>query len=134
MFDIIRYTPEKADIWNQFVAEAKNGTFLFDRNYMDYHSDRFNDHSLMFYEKNRLLAVLPGHISGDGYFTHKGLTYGGLLMSIHLSVVQTMELFQQLNDYLRSIGIKRVYYKCIPWIYHRLPAEEDLYALYRCVP
>jgi len=60
MFDIIRYTPEKADIWNQFVAEAKNGTFLFDRNYMDYHSDRFNDHSLMFYEKNRLLAVLPG--------------------------------------------------------------------------
>jgi hypothetical protein len=74
MFDIIRYTPDKADIWNRFVAEAKNGTFLFDRNYMDYHSDRFNDHSLMFYEKNRLLAVLPGHISGDGYFTHKGLT------------------------------------------------------------
>lgn len=130
MFDIIRYTPDKADIWNRFVAEAKNGTFLFDRNYMDYHSDRFNDHSLMFYEKNRLLAVLPGHISGDGYFTHKGLTYGGLLMSLQLSVVQTMELFKQLNDYLRSIGIKRVYYKCIPWIYHRFPAEEDLYALY----
>ena len=50
MFEIKRYTPELAKEWNQFVAESKNGTFLFDRNYMDYHSDRFNDHSLMFYE------------------------------------------------------------------------------------
>ena len=47
--DIRRYTPEKADEWNRFVAQSKNGTFLFDRRYMDYHADRFQDHSLMFY-------------------------------------------------------------------------------------
>ena len=100
MFDIIRYTPDKADIWNRFVAEAKNGTFLFDRNYMDYHSDRFNDHSLMFYEKNRLLAVLPGHISGDGYFTHKGLTYGGLLY--HVCKARMVARDYSTNIFLRA--------------------------------
>ena len=130
MFEIVRYTAGHADEWNRFVAESKNGTFLFDRRYMDYHSDRFADHSLMFYEGRRLLAVLPAHIADDTLCTHKGLTYGGLLMSPALTVVQTVELFREMNSYLLGIGIRHVFYKCIPWIYHRLPAEEDLYALY----
>ena len=130
MFEIRRYTPEHVDEWNQFVAESKNGVFLFDRRYMDYHSDRFCDHSLMFYLDGRLLAVLPAHQSGDTLCSHNGLTYGGLVMSPRLTVVQTMHLFQEMNEYLRSQGIRHVSYKAIPWIYHRLSAEEDLYALY----
>ena len=51
MFDIVRYTADKEAEWNAFVAQSKNGTFLFDRGYMDYHSDRFTDHSLMFFER-----------------------------------------------------------------------------------
>ena len=130
MFEIRRYTPEHVDEWNQFVAESKNGVFLFDRRYMDYHADRFCDHSLMFYLGGRLLAVLPAHLSGDTLCSHHGLTFGGLLMSYHLTVVQTMHLFREMNEYLRSQGIRHVSYKAIPWIYHRLSAEEDLYALY----
>lgn len=130
MFEIRRYTPEHVDEWNQFVAESKNGVFLFDRRYMDYHSDRFCDHSLMFYLGGRLLAVLPAHQSGDTLCSHNGLTYGGLVMSPRLTVVQTMHLFREMNEYLRSQGIRHVNYKAIPWIYHRLSAEEDLYALY----
>ena len=130
MFKIRRYTPDIANEWNLFVAESKNGTFLFDRCYMDYHADRFQDHSLMFYLGNRLLAVLPAHASGDTLCSHNGLTYGGLVMSPRLTVVQTMNLFRELNDYLRAEGFRHVSYKCIPWIYHRLSAEEDLYALY----
>lgn len=130
MFKIRRYTPDIANEWNQFVAESKNGTFLFDRRYMDYHADRFQDYSLMFYLGNHLLAVLPAHASGDTLYSHNGLTYGGLVMSPRLTVVQTMNLFRELNDYLRAEGFHHVSYKCIPWIYHRLSAEEDLYALY----
>lgn len=130
MFEIKRYTLELADEWNQFVAESKNGTFLFDRRYMDYHADRFNDHSLLFYIGNRLLAVLPAHASGDTFYTHNGLTYGGLVMSYRLTVVQTVNLFRELNERLRKGGFRHVRYKCIPWIYHRLSSDEDLYALF----
>ena len=130
MFEIVRYTADKADEWNQFVAASKNGTFLFDRRYMDYHSDRFSDHSLMFYVGGRLLAVLPAHVVGDTLYSHQGLTYGGLLMSPQLTVVQTMNLFREMNEYLRAEGVRHVCYKCIPWIYHRLSSEEDLYSLY----
>lgn len=130
MFEIVRYTPERASEWNAFVAASKNGTFLFDRNYMDYHSDRFADHSLMFYADGKLLAQLPANASGQVLYSHRGLTYGGLVMSERLTMVQTMALFGQLNDYLRQEGFQKVVYKSIPWIYHRLSAEEDLYALF----
>ncbi len=130
MFEIVRYTAEQADEWNDFVAASKNGTFLFDRRYMDYHADRFHDYSLMFYRSERLLAVLPAHVDGDTLYTHRGLTYGGLLMSEQLTIAETMTLFRELNAILRAEGLKHVVYKAIPWIYHRLSAEEDLYALF----
>ena len=79
MFDIRRYTPEKAAEWNAFVAQSKNGTFLFDRRYMDYHSDRFEDYSLMFYREDRLYALMPANRCGDVFQSHAGLTYGGVV-------------------------------------------------------
>ena len=56
MFEVRRYTPDKANEWNRFVAASKNGTFLFERQFMDYHADRFTDCSLMFYRDNALYA------------------------------------------------------------------------------
>lgn len=130
MFDIVRYSPAHADEWNGFVATSKNGTFLFDRRYMDYHADRFADHSYLFYREGRLLAVLPAHAKEATLCSHGGLTYGGLLMSTQLTIVETMALFGELNDRLRTEGFRHVVYKAVPWIYHTIAAEEDLYALY----
>lgn len=129
MFEIKLYTPDRADEWNQFVAESKNGTFLFDRRYMDYHSDRFHDHSLMFYDEKGLFAVLPANRVGDRLISHQGLTYGGLIMSQQATAAKVCELFSELNERLRHDGFQSVEYKPVPWIYHRLPSEEDLYAL-----
>ncbi|MBR2101405.1 MAG: GNAT family N-acetyltransferase [Prevotella sp.] len=131
MFDIVRYDASRSSEWNRFVAQSKNGTFLFDRNYMDYHSDRFADHSLMFYRGGRLYAVLPANIDGATLCSHRGLTYGGLVTDLQATAANTVTLFGEMNDYLRSEGVKRVEYKAIPWIYHQVPAEEDLYAMFR---
>ena len=108
MIEIRRYTAERADEWNRFVAESKNGTFLFDRRYMDYHADRFCDHSLLFYRGETLLAVLPAHLDSDTLCSHRGLTYGGLLMSARLTIADTLTLFRDLNAMLRDEGIRRV--------------------------
>ena len=115
--------------WNAFVAQSKNGTFLFDRRFMDYHADRFQDYSLMFYDEDRLLAVMPAHVDGDSLITHGGLTYGGLVMSPKIRAAQVCQIFRDLNTILRWDGFRRVVYKAVPWIYHQQPAEEDLYAL-----
>ena len=118
-----------ADEWNQFVSASKNGTFLFDRRFMDYHSDRFSDHSLMCYREGRLYALLPANEKGDTLVSHGGLTYGGLVTDSRCSAKGVLDTFTAINDYLRAAGFRHVVYKAIPWIYHQLPAEEDLYAL-----
>lgn len=129
MFEVRRYTPDKANEWNRFVTASKNGTFLFDRQFMDYHADRFTDCSLMFYRDNALYALLPANVKGDVLTSHGGLTYGGLVMSSRCSAKGVQEVFAAMNTYLSDMGVRRVVYKAIPWIYHQLPAEEDLYAL-----
>ncbi len=131
MFEIRRYVSEHESEWNRFVVQSKNGTFLFNRSYMDYHRDRFNDHSLMFYLDGRLCALMPAHEEGEIFCTHRGLTYGGLVMDSKTTAAQTVILFKELNDYLRNHGFRQVLYKCVPWIYHQMAAEEDLYAISR---
>jgi len=127
--EIRRYNAALADEWNRFVAASKNGTFLIDRRFMDYHSDRFRDHSLLVYRAQRLYALLPANEKDNTLVSHGGLTYGGLVMSRQCSAQGVLDTFAAINDYLRRQGFYRVVYKAIPWIYHQLPAEEDLYAL-----
>lgn len=129
MLEIRRYTPDKQQEWNDFLKRSKNGTFLLDRNYMDYHADRFTDHSLMVYRREKLYALLPGNIAGDVFFSHQGLTYGGLIMSDKTVAAEVVQIFRLLTDLLRKEGIHKVVYKPTPWIYHRQPSEEDLYAV-----
>lgn len=130
MFRIVRYDATHHDEWNRYVDKARNATFLFYREYMDYHSDRFKDHSLLFYVGNHLHSVLPAHEVGEIFCSHRGLTYGGLLMDEDVTTADVVHLFEELNDYLRKMGFQKVLYRAIPWIYHRLPSEEDLYAMF----
>lgn len=127
--EIRRYRREDKELWNSFVNNARNATFLFDRNYMDYHADRFDDNSFMFYHKGKLKAVLPANVSGDTLYSHQGLTYGGLLLDKKATVEDVLECFDSLNSWLRENGISKVVYKALPWIYQQYPSEEDLYAL-----
>ncbi len=127
--EIRRYRREDKELWNSFVNKARNATFLFDRNYMDYHADRFDDNSFMFYHKGKLKAVLPANVAGDTLYSHQGLTYGGLLLDKKANVEDVLECFDSLNSWLRENGISKVIYKALPWIYQQYPSEEDLYAL-----
>ena len=131
MFEITRYTADRKEEWDGFVKTSKNGTFLLDRNYMDYHSTRFEDHSLMFYRDGRLYAMLPANVKDGVLYSHQGLTYGGLVMHEDASAANIATLFGELNALLKDEGISKVVYKPTPWIYHLLPSEEDLYALFK---
>ena len=130
MFSIKRYTPADKQRWNNYVTHARNATFLFYRDYMDYHADRFTDYSLLFYVGNRLHSILPANIVGSTLYSHQGLTYGGLIMNMDVTVSDVVELFRELNEWLQSVGITRVVYKPVPWVYHQHASEEDLYPLY----
>ena len=125
-----KYSSENKDIWNEFIKNSKNGIFMFDRNFMDYHSDRFIDFSLMFYEEEKLIAVMPASLHGEEIRSHGGLTYGGIICDSSMKQHRMLECFQVLKTFLKQQNIRRIIYKTIPHIYHKQPAEEDLYALF----
>lgn len=133
MFEITPYTPEQKSRWNDFVHRSKNSTFLHNRDYMDYHADRFDDASLLVWQKGRLAALLPFNRGADGrVVSHGGLTYGGLLLDYRATAENVCEMFAQINKSLKSMGVIGVIYKPVPQIYHLMPAEEDLYAIFNC--
>lgn len=128
-----RYTADDSARWNRFVAESRNGTFLFDRRYMDYHADRFEDYSLMLSGTNgELLAILPAsiHDGGRQLRSHGGLTYGGLTVGNKCSAVDVQQLFHAMLDHLRERGVQSLIYKPVPHIYHLQPSDDDIYALF----
>ncbi len=130
--EIQRFSPEHADDWDVFVDNARNGTFLFRRGYMDYHADRFSDHSLMAISSGQLVAVLPANERDATLWSHQGLTYGGWVYGDKMRGALMLEVFKAMNAYLAGLGtIERLIYKVVPEIYHRVPSQEDLYALFR---
>lgn len=125
-----KYTNSDKNVWNEFIKNSKNGIFMFDRNFMDYHSDRFNDFSLMFYNDDKLAAVMPLSVHGDEVRSHGGLTYGGIICDNSMKQHRMLEIFECLKSFLKNNGIKKLLYKTLPSIYHKQPSEEDLYALF----
>lgn len=130
-YKIELYTIDKKELWDHFIENSKNGTFLLKRDYMDYHSNRFKDYSVMFFKKNKLSAVLPANLKESVLYSHQGLTYGGMILSQKVTTIDVICFFELLNNFLKSKNIQKLIYKTIPHIYHKKTAEEDLYAIFR---
>ena len=132
MVEIIRYDASMASQWNEMARLSRNGTFLHQRGYMDYHSDRFTDCSLVALHDGKPRALLPANVDGDTLWSHRGLTYGGWLVPLkHFDATVMIEVMDAAIYWMKSNGLKRLVYKAVPHIYHRYPCEEDLYALFR---
>jgi hypothetical protein len=126
---VVRYQEDYKEQWTQFVGGARNGLFLFSRDFMDYHSDRFDDFSLMIFEGNRLLALLPLNRVNDEVVSHGGLTYGGVIVDDKMTSHKMIELFIKVSQFLMEQGVTSLIYKAIPHLYHDVPSQEDLYVL-----
>ncbi len=131
MLTLRQYDAADKAMWDDFVTRrSRNATFLFCRDYVDYHADRFKDNSLIFSDDCRPVALFLASRHDDELRAHGGLTYGGLVMPAKgFGGASAVAVISTLKDYCRSEGIRRVIYKPVPHIYHRYPAEEDLYAL-----
>ncbi len=127
-----QYEPSDFEIWKSFVCKAKNATFLFDRDFMDYHRDRFEDFSLMVFDNEKLVAVLPANRVGDTVYSHQGLTYGGLVLLPKSKLETTICIFELILKYLNNINIAKLILKMIPSIYCDYLSDEISYLMYIC--
>ncbi|PRP65769.1 GNAT family N-acetyltransferase [Nonlabens agnitus] len=113
---ITLYTPQFKDQWDQCVRESHSGCFLHERDFMEYHAHRFEDHSLMFFDNDTLVACFPAHIIDNNLKSHRGLTYGGFFASAKANLFS--DFLQELIDYSKNQGFDRLDLKLPPQYYN----------------
>ncbi|WP_264536772.1 GNAT family N-acetyltransferase [Flavobacterium sp. N1736] len=129
-YTIKKYEQNDYKIWNEFIAQAKNATFLFHRDFMEYHQDRFEDFSLLIFEDEKLSAILPANKVEEIIYSHQGLTYGGLVYTEKIKQTSVIEIFRDILFFLNENKIQKFQLKTLPSIYHRKPSDEILYSLF----
>ncbi|WP_431136482.1 FemAB family protein [Psychroserpens mesophilus] len=117
-YSIKAYHSEFKNQWNEFVANSQNATFLFHRDFMEYHQDRFEDFSLMVYAGNKLLAIFPANKVNGTVHSHQGLTYGGLFFRDQLNLKDVEVVIAKLLEFLKTHKIRSVIVKLLPEFYH----------------
>ena len=129
---VTKYEGNRKLEWDNFLKTSKNGHFFFYRDYMEYHSDRFQDFSLIIYnDKGNIMALLPASIDGDTVISHGGLTFGGFVCDSKMTAAKMLDVFGNVKQFLKNAGVRMLIYKCMPAIYNKYPSDEDLYALFR---
>ena len=131
MLKVERYSKEYQLLWDSFVSKAKNQSFLFYRDFMDYHKERFSDYSLMVYKGNTLLAIIPANVTKDQIISHQGLSYGGVLFARDIRLGDSIEVIKVVLEHLNNQGIKTLVIKLIPKMYQCLPSDELDWILFK---
>jgi hypothetical protein len=122
-YTVRRYQESDCENWNAFIGQAKNATFLFYRDFMEYHKDRFQDYSLIVLDGEKWAAVLPANVVANEVFSHQGLTYGGLVYNEKIKLASVIAIFKSILLFLNDNKIEKLQVKLIPSIYHKKPAE-----------
>jgi len=130
-FSVKIYQKSDYSDWNAFVGQAKNATFLFHRDYMEYHSDRFQDYSLIVLDGEKWVAVLPANVVGNEVFSHQGLTYGGLVLLEKTGAATVEIILNVILSFLKENKIQNLILKLIPDFYQLRASNEINYFLYQ---
>jgi hypothetical protein len=129
-YSVRKYQKSDYANWNAFIGQAKNATFLFHRDFMEYHNDRFQDNSLIVSYKDKWIGLMPANKVGNEVFSHQGLTYGGLVCDEKSKLATIINAFRAVLLFLDCNEIEKLHLKTIPFIYHTKPSEELQYALF----
>lgn len=113
------------------MLSSKNATFLFNRQFMDYHQDRYDDHSYVVFKADKIFALFPANKSGNNLISHQGLSYGGFLLQKDAKFEDILSAFQELLKQINADGFSEVTVKVIPKIYNCLPSDELDYLLFK---
>lgn len=103
--------------WDNFIVkDSINGTFLHSRNFLNYHRNKFKDHSLIIKKNTSIVAVIPGcEVVKEGkriFYSHQGSTFGGLVInSAYNNISHVDSAVNILEQYLNEQGFDKAVLK-----------------------
>jgi len=134
ILNIIKYDHSYFEIWDTFLKDALFSTVYHTRNFISYHpEDRFKDESILIYNENELICVLPCCKKGDNYFSYTGSTYGGPAISKKYSKIKYMQIiinkiFEYYDNKIEFRLANDIYFKeSIYTLYYLLGQKNRIY-------
>ena len=128
---IEKYTASHQNEWDRFVENSRNASFLFYRDFMEYHSNRFEDCSFLIYEAQRLRAIVPANRVEAQVFSHQGLTYGGIVFKNFEKVNRVQEISKAFFTHLENLEIEKFVVKLLPSKYNDFQSQAIDYVLFQ---
>ncbi|MCF1753376.1 GNAT family N-acetyltransferase [Mariniradius sediminis] len=115
--EISRYTEEFRAEWDNLVEVSINGTFLHQRDFLEYHGERFGDYSLLALAAGKLVAVLPAETENGKVSSHRGLSYGGWVFGLGIDSETVRAVVLEGFNFLKEGGFESLYIRSIPAFY-----------------
>lgn len=130
MLEVSFYEEYMKDEWDDFCSFAKNSIFLFKRDFIEYHKDRFIDSSIVVRKNSKLVALFPASKHDDTLISHGGLTYGGFITGKDMRASLFLEIFDAVCNFLLVNNFNRLIVKCLPDFFCKESSGELQYALF----
>lgn len=130
MICVRKYTDADRSLWNDFLQSSRTPHFLFSRNFMEYHKDRFEDHSLMVFDGNSLVALFPANIRNNAVVSHGGLTFGGIVVGYEEYTRNTIAYISSIVKHCKECGVEKILFKQSPAFYSPVNQDEVDYAFF----
>ncbi len=127
--EIIEYTGKWKDKWDSFVQDSNNGTMFHLQKFFDYHTPgKFSFNHLIFLNKDKIAAVLPGSKIGNRYESPIGASYGSIVTK-DIKFNEAMEIVGTLIEYGRKNGLKEIELTAAPVVYENKPNQNLDFAM-----
>jgi len=95
--------------WDDFIDDSNNGTLFHMRSFLTYHENiKFQDHSLLFYSNNTIIAVLPASIHDDIFCSHPGISFGSFIYQKQLSFSDANKIVDAFLLYIKKLSCKKI--------------------------
>jgi hypothetical protein len=133
---VAKYSEQYCAQWEAFVAQSQQGTLFHTRAFLAYHpAERFHDASLLFFKKEKLLAVFPAAFvekdSARALVSHPGASFGGFVAAQPLSLREREELAASLVQHAREHDCSAIELTLPPLCYQPYAEQSLDYALWR---
>lgn len=134
--EVKEYTETYHKAWDDFIKNtSRNGGIFQERDFLSYHPEgKFNDASLLFFDKGALMAVFPAAIITENeklkILSHPGSSCGGLIFHNSATLQQVLEILEALIEFYKSKKMDSIEIRLPEPIFNEIPDEELRYLLW----
>ena len=128
---VTKFINENTTIWDNFINCSNNGTLFHYRAFLNYHENiDFEDHSLLFYKKNKLIAILPAAMHNKVFHSHPGVSFGSFIYNDRLSFSDSHNIISVFKDYINTLNSITVQLTMPPACYNNISSDYIEFCLF----